>query len=281
VSLARQEQAGMHPEAYAALLFGGVPLLAVVGSRVFSVALDWRQLVAAPAAAICKPGFAFQGGLVGAALAVIAVAAYARVDLCLLMDAMALGFPLGHAVGRVGCHTYGCCHGRPTRSRLAIRYTHPDSKAVWHSRVHGVPLHPAQLYSALGNVLLFALLALLASGEVRAGQIGAAYLLVGSAGRFCVELVRGEPTTRWLRLTPYQWVAIGLFGCGLGLAHVAAANPLHARFADGGALLTGLQHAGVSGYPLLVFGVIFVAFALQGREVGSFGTRETPSRVRP
>jgi phosphatidylglycerol:prolipoprotein diacylglycerol transferase len=280
VALARQEQAGMHPEGYAALLFGVLPLLAVTGSRAFSLALDWREFVAAPLAATLKPGFAFHGGLAGTAVGVIGIAAYAQVDLLMLMDAMALGFPLGHAVGRIACHTYGCCHGRPTRSRLAIRYTHPDSKAVWHSRSRGVPLHPAQLYSALGNLLLFAILGVLASGPVRAGQIAAAYLVIGSTGRFLVEFVRGEPTTRVLRLTPFQWVAIVLVACGLGLLRLAAANPLHLRFADGSSLLAALGHAGSSIYPPWVFAVIFCCFGIHGREVGSFGTRSArPPRV--
>jgi phosphatidylglycerol:prolipoprotein diacylglycerol transferase len=273
VALARQEQAGMRPESYAALLFGGLPLLAVVGSRAFSLALDWRAFVTAPLAAVFKPGFAFQGGLAGAALGVVGVALYAHLDLLLLMDAMALGFPLGHAVGRVACHTYGCCHGRPTRSRLAIRYTHPDSKAVWHSRLQGVRLHPTQLYSALGNLALFGLLATLASGTVRAGQIAATYLVVGSIGRFSIEFLRGEPTTRFLRLTPFQWVSIGSLACGVGLLRFAAANPLHDRFADASSLLESLRHAALSIYPLWVFVVIFVCFGIHGREVGSFGSR--------
>jgi prolipoprotein diacylglyceryltransferase len=60
VSLARQEQAGMRPEAYAAALFIALPVLAVIGSRAFSLALDWREFLVAPWATAFKPGFAFQ-----------------------------------------------------------------------------------------------------------------------------------------------------------------------------------------------------------------------------
>ena len=279
IALARQEQAGMAPHDYAALLFGGLPVLAVLGSRAFSVALDWKTFVENPLAAALKPGFAFQGGLVGAAVAVAGVAAYANVDLFMLLDAMALGFPLGHAVGRMACHTYGCCHGRPTKSPLAIRYTNPDSKAVWHSRLHGIPLHPTQLYSALGNCLLFLVLALLASYPLRAGEIAAAYLVLGSAGRFLIEFVRGEPTTRRMGLTPFQWVAMASLACGLVLLRQALGNPLHERFADTAALLDALRHSAFSVYPLWVFVCIFLSFGLQGRQVGSFGVRT--SRRRP
>jgi len=270
VSLARQEQAGMRPETYASVLFVALPVLAVIGSRVFSLALDWREFLVAPWATAFKPGFAFQGGLVGAAVGVVATAAYAHLDLFLLMDTMALGFPLGHAIGRVACHTYGCCHGRPTRLPLAIRYTNPDSKAVRCSRMGGIPLHPTQLYSALGSLLLFVILATVASGQVRAGEIAAAFLIIGSAGRFFVEFLRGEPTGKLLRLTPFQWVSICTFSCGLALLYVALGNPLHGRFADTASFLESLRHAAFSVYPFLVFTVIFLCFGIQGRQVGSF-----------
>ena len=273
VALARQQQAGMEPEGYAALLFGAIPVLAVIGSRAVSLVLDWRAFVVAPIAEAFKPGFAFHGGLLGAAAGVVGVAVYADIDLLMLMDAMALGFPLGHAVGRLACHTYGCCHGRPTRSRWAVRYTNPDSKAVWYSRLRGIPLHPTQLYSALGNLALFVLLATIASGDVRAGQIAATYLIVGAVGRFFVEFLRGEPTPRLQGLTPFQWVSIGLLACGLGLLHVASGNPLHGRFADSTALLESLRYAALSIYPLWVFVVIFLCFGIQGRQVGSFSSR--------
>ena len=273
VALARQQQAGMEPERYAVILFGALPLLAVIGSRAFSLVLDWRAFLTAPIAEAFKPGFAFQGGLVGATAGVVGVAMYAGIDFLMLMDAMALGFPLGHAVGRVACHTYGCCHGRPTRSRWAIRYTNPDSKAVWCSRLRGIPLHPTQLYSALGNLALFVLLTTIAFGDVRAGQIAATYLVVGSAGRFFVEFLRGEPTWRLLGLTPFQWVSICLLACGLGLLRAASGNPLHARFADPTTLLGSLRYAALSIYPLWVFVVIFLCFGIQGRQVGSFSSR--------
>jgi phosphatidylglycerol:prolipoprotein diacylglycerol transferase len=273
VALARQQQAGMQPEGYAALLFGALPVLAVIGSRAFSLVLGWRGFVAAPLAEAFKPGFAFHGGLIAATAGVVGIAMYAHVDLLMLLDAMALGFPLGHAVGRLACHTYGCCHGRPTRSRLAIRYTSSDSKAVWCSGLRGIPLHPTQLYSAAGNLALFAFLTALAFADVRTGQLAGTYLVVGSTGRFLVEFLRGEPTSRTLGLTPFQWVSIGLLACGLGLLHIASGHPLHGHFADPAALLESLRYAAFSIYPLWVFVVIFVCFGVQGRQVGSFGSR--------
>lgn len=281
VSLARQEQAGMRPETYAALLFVALPVLAVIGSRLFSLALDWREFLVSPWAAVFKPGFAFQGGLVGAAVGVVGVAAYADLDLFMLMDTMALGFPLGHAIGRVACHTYGCCHGRPTRSRLAIRYTHPDSKAVRCSRLAGIPLHPTQLYSAAGSILLFVILAILASGGVRAGEIAATFLIVGSTGRFFVEFIRGEETARLLRLTPFQWFSIGSLSSGVGLLYLAWGHPLHERFADTAAFFASLGHTAWSIYPFLVFSVIFLSFGVHGRRVGSFSLQTSHTARAP
>jgi len=246
--------------------------LAVLGSRAFSVALDWRAFLESPLATTFKPGFAFHGGFLGAVAGVVGVALYAHVDLLMLCDAMALGFPLGHAIGRLGCHTYGCCHGKPTTSGLAIRYTNPDSKAVRCSGLSGVPLHPTQLYSAVGHVGLFVLLNVIALGGVRAGQITAIYLIVGSTARFFVECLRGIPSSRVFGLTPFQWVAAGLVVCGVGLLQVVSGSPVHDRFCDPVAFLHSLRYASQSVYPVWVFVVIFFSFGIHGRAVGSFGS---------
>ena len=59
--LARQFQAGMQPMRYATLLFIMIPALAVVGSRFYVLALEFREFLKAPFDTLFRPGFAFQG----------------------------------------------------------------------------------------------------------------------------------------------------------------------------------------------------------------------------
>ena len=137
-------------------LEGGV--LTLVGSWLAAVLLDYRLLVTRPLEALRRPAFVSWGGILGALLALAVGAVWANFDVLLLLDGFARGAPLGHAIGRIGCLTYGCCFGRETRGRLAITYTHPQSKAVRVGLLHGVRLHPAPLYEAVLHLVLFSVL---------------------------------------------------------------------------------------------------------------------------
>ena len=265
--LARQIQAGMEPQKYALLLFGLIPLLIVVGSRVFVLALEWREFIGAPLQTLRKPGFAFQGGfLAGSAGFVVLVLAHDLGPL-LLADTFALVIPLGHAFGRIGCHTYGCCHGRPTRSWLSIRYHDPDAKAVRVSGLEGVPLHPTQLYSASANLAIFGAINALAAGEFRPGQLAGAYLLLEGTGRFFMEFLRGIPVVRILGLSPFQWVSVGLFTTGLVVLRLASGGAPTSLGLD--TLGPALSEASTLWpYPLWVFVLFLLSFGVHGRRVG-------------
>jgi prolipoprotein diacylglyceryltransferase len=230
---------------------------------------EWADLLRAPLRTLLRLGFAFQGGFLVVTACVVGVALGWGLPLLTVLDCFVLGLPLGHAIGRVGCHGNGCCHGRPTRSRLAVRYTHPDAKAVWASGLGGVPLHPVQLYSAGGNLALFAVLNLLALEPRAPGLLAALYLLLGASGRFAVEFLRGIPTRRVLGLSAFQLLCVGLFACGVGLlAWVLRAEPCAALAGLDGlrdGLHVALRHAW---YPGLSFLIGLLGFGLQGPRVG-------------
>jgi len=266
--LVRQVQAGMDPQLYALLLFGLIPLLIVVGSRVFVLGLEWREFLASPLRTLRKPGFAFQGGFLAGAAGFAALVHIHELDPRMLADTFALVIPLGHAFGRIGCHTYGCCHGRPTGSRLAIRYSHPDSKAVRVSGLAGVPLHPTQLYSASTNLAIFLAINALAMTELKPGQLAGTYLLLEGAGRFFMEFLRGIPVVRHFGLSPFQWVSLGLLAAGIVVLRFAALGSPIAPFGLDTLGPAMGQAAALWYYPLWVFVLFFVAFGVHGRRVG-------------
>jgi phosphatidylglycerol:prolipoprotein diacylglycerol transferase len=266
--LARQIQAGMEPQEYALLAFGLIPLLVVVGSRVFVLALEWREFVASPLSTLRKPGFAFQGGFAAGTVGFVVLVWRHDLDPWLLADSFALAIPLGHAFGRIGCLTYGCCHGKPTRSRLAVRYTHPDSKVVRASGLGGVPLHPTQLYSASANLMIFVVLGALATRETHPGQLAGAYLLMEATGRFIMEFLRGIPTSRFLGLSPFQWVSVAVFAAGAAVLGIASTGQTLAPWSAGDLGRSLGEAATLWVYPLWVFGLFFVAFGVHGRQVG-------------
>ncbi|MCA9666467.1 MAG: prolipoprotein diacylglyceryl transferase [Myxococcales bacterium] len=273
LTMARQVQIGLPLSRYLLPLFLSCPLLAVLGSRLLALLIDWRTLRRDPRAALLSTAFAWQGGFVLTVGGVAFVGALLGVEPLLLLDTFALALPLGHAIGRLGCHTYGCCHGKPTRGRVAIVYTNPEAKAVRVSRLGGVALHPAQLYAVGTNLLVFAVLDQLAGWTLPAGLIAASYLMLHSACRFVVERFRGVTAPRWRGLSVYQLIAVGLFVGGALLAAYTglarAATPVRLGGVAELAPALGLVVGRYGALLLVTFVTIFFAFGVHGRRVGS------------
>ncbi len=271
VAVARLSQVGLLTESLAPFLSVGIPLLAILGSRLLEILVNLKAYAAAPTRKLPETGFAFQGALILCTLVLIAVAFQHSLPALRLLDALVLGLPLGHAFGRMGCLAYGCCHGRPTTSRLSIRYVDPCSKPVWKEGLSGVLLHPTQLYSAAGNVGLFLVLNGLAQlGPMREGMLAAAYLLLNSAGRFGMEFLRWPLATAGRRVKPFQWISMGLFLAGLVLLTWALASPVfdYALTAESARSAAGAVH--FLGWLLCGSLVLFLGFGIHGRQVGRY-----------
>lgn len=83
-------------------------------------------------------GWTFLGGFLGGWAAALVYCRHVRMGLWRGLGLLAVGLPLGHAIGRVGCLVEGCCYGKTTTGWLAVE-----------GRV------PTQAMEALGNLLVF------------------------------------------------------------------------------------------------------------------------------
>lgn len=136
-------------------------------------------------------------------------------------DYFGAALPLGHAIGRLGCFAQGCCHGRPTELPWGIAHTGPSASIL--PALRGLPLHPAQLYEAAGDLAISLFVALwllprIESGRFRYGTAFFGYIGAYSVLRFLVEFARGDPRGLFLSdaLSPSQWWSLG----GLAIAAV-------------------------------------------------------------
>lgn len=171
-------------------------LAALVGAKLFLILSEWSYYASHPGDifswSTLHAGGVFYGGL----LCAIAVAAYYtwryQLHFPALSDVYAPGIALGHAVGRLGCFSAGCCWGKPTDLPWAVTFTDPYSAQVVGVPL-GVPLHPTQLYESLTEAIIFAALLLLWRRRRFSGQIFASYLMLYSAARFGLEFFRGDP----------------------------------------------------------------------------------------
>ena len=80
------------------------------------------------------------------------------------LDLGILPFPLGMAIGRLGCFAAGCCYGAATQSWLGIYLR--DNTGAWYTR------YPTQLMSAAGNLLIFFVLVVLENWKFRQEKKG-------------------------------------------------------------------------------------------------------------
>jgi phosphatidylglycerol:prolipoprotein diacylglycerol transferase len=125
-------------------------------------------------------------------------------------DAVALGAPLGQAIGRVGCFLNGCCHGGITDGPCAVVYEHPQSFAEYP----GMPVHPAQLYLVAWNLIVFLVVFLIRKKPKPEGASFLIYLILYSAGDFVVRFFRtNDPYA--LGLQQSQVIGLGSSPCGV------------------------------------------------------------------
>jgi phosphatidylglycerol:prolipoprotein diacylglycerol transferase len=164
--------------------------LVVLGSWLVAQLLDFRMLLQSPWEALRRPVFASWGGLLTVPLVFGIFSWHSGVALLALVDAFALAMPIGHALGRLGCVSYGCCYGRPTGQRLAITYRNPLAKAVRVGDHQHVRLHPTALYEAILDLgILVAVSAAFFLG-MPLGVPSALALMAYGIGRFAIEFLK-------------------------------------------------------------------------------------------
>ncbi len=164
----------------------------IIGARALFIVVNLDYFLNNPLEIlmIWRGGLVFYGGMTGGALGLIAAVYFNRMQLLRTLDVSAAGLTMGHALGRIGCFSAGCCYGKPTDLPWAVIFTDPLSLATG---VLHTPVHPTQLYSFSGLLLLTIYLVWLHSRKRFHGQLMTTYLIIYSLFRFSVEFLRGDP----------------------------------------------------------------------------------------
>lgn len=114
-----------------------------------------------------------------------------RLPALAIADLAAPGIALGQAIGRLGCLSAGCCYGKPTHLPWGITFRNQyayDNVGV----PLNVPLHPTQIYDAVGALGLFFFLMWRLSRKHFPGQIILEYAAIYALLRFVVEFFRDD-----------------------------------------------------------------------------------------
>ncbi|MBO7191713.1 MAG: prolipoprotein diacylglyceryl transferase [Elusimicrobiaceae bacterium] len=194
---------------------------ALLGGKLLFILVTWPQLTGSVGEKILyfvqnfRYGFVFYGGMIAAVTALIIYIKKKRLPLLTIADFMIVGLPLGHAFGRVGCFLAGCCHGKPTTMPWGVTFT--DAHAMVSPDLIGVPVHPVQLYEALGNLVIFFLLHKLYNRPHKNGTVLLAYVAYYGTLRFVLEFFRGDFRGAYIfGLSPAQLITL-LLALGAGI----------------------------------------------------------------
>ncbi|RME24537.1 MAG: prolipoprotein diacylglyceryl transferase [Deltaproteobacteria bacterium] len=167
---------------------------ALVGARLMFILVNLGNYVADPLALlkVWTGGLVFYGGFLGAVAASWWFCSKKGIGFFRIADLVIPSVALGHFFGRLGCYCAGCCHGSPTGvDWFGAVYTHART-VVERSGLLGIPLHPAPLYDALGEILAFGVLMWLRPRKRYNGQLLIAWLVIYPLWRFADEMFRGD-----------------------------------------------------------------------------------------
>ena len=166
-----------------------VLIAAILGSRLFYVATSPEMFLKNPVEIlkIWNGGLVFYGGFIAAMVTGVIFLKVKNIPLWKTIDIMAPSIALAHFFGRIGCFFAGCCYGKYCDLPWAVTFNHSDSLAPT-----GIPLHPTQLYEALGNLAIFLFLFFFRKVKKFDGQIFWIYVLLYGITRSVIETFRGD-----------------------------------------------------------------------------------------
>lgn len=231
---------GLNTDDYLDLTFWGL-VVALASSRAMFVLTNlerfsgnyWKVF------AIWEGGLVFYGGVIGAVVFGLYMMWRRKLPFMRSADVIAPILSIGHAFGRLGCYMAGCCWGKACPKPVGVQFGRES--VVYENlaarreidpalSVTTPSLHPVQLYEALGEVVIFAVLLHLATRKRFDGMIFFTYLVLYAALRSATELFRGDAARRYLFELPIPPLA--------RLLHLPPGEPLLLSTSQGVSLVS-------------------------------------------
>jgi phosphatidylglycerol:prolipoprotein diacylglycerol transferase len=235
------ERSGLSRDKVMDLSFG-ILVAAMIGSRVLFIIVNWDEYAHDLAGILefWKGGLVFYGGFIGAVLFSVWYMRRHEMSFFAYADAMGPTVAIGQALGRLGCFSAGCCWGGACDAHFALAARFPPDSLAYQSQAANhlipmgaattLPIHPTQLYEALGCALIFLFLTLWRSRKRFNGELLALYLMLYAPLRALVETFRGDEERgrvfnflggwarhAWWNLSTSELISIGIFAAGVAI----------------------------------------------------------------
>ncbi len=178
--------------------------------------------------AFWRGGLTYYGGLVAASGFGLWFLRRERFPMLKAADMAGMVIPLGLFWGRLGCFLGGCCFGTVTDHTLGVRFPEwsPASEAQFRAGqldapwLESLPVHPAQLYEAVGCLAIGAAMMFWLHPRKRFdGEVFVVFLALYAVLRFLLEFVRADDRGGLLGLSTSQLIGVGVVAvCALAWA---------------------------------------------------------------
>ena len=160
-----------------------------------------------------RGGLSWYGGLIGGLVSGLVFIRSRRWPLMAILAAATPALAIGQLLGRIGCFLVGDDYGWPTSLPWGVAFPEGLPPTT-------VPVHPTQLYEALGLGMVAAILIHWRRAGVSDGAVVGRYLVMVAALRFAIEFVRVHEAIAF-GLAPAHWLSIVIAAIGIGVMRQA------------------------------------------------------------
>jgi len=220
----------------------GILVAAMIGSRLLFILVNWDEYAhdLAGIFEFWKGGLVFYGGFIGAVAFSVWYMRKHQMRFFEYADVMGPTVAIGQALGRLGCFSAGCCWGSACDAHYFFAARFPQESLAYQSQVANhivpagalttIPIHPTQLYEALGCALIFLFLTWWRSRKRFHGELLALYLMLYAPLRALVETFRGDEERgrvfnflgswarhAWWNLSTSELISVGIFAAGVAI----------------------------------------------------------------
>ena len=160
---------------------------AIICARAYYCAFSWNEFKSNPISVlyIWQGGIAIYGGVIGAALGIIAFCLIKKIKLGAVLDLVSLGFLIGQSIGRWGNFFNREAFGSQTESWFRMGLFNVNRGEYQY-------YHPTFLYESLWNAIGFVVLHFLSKKRKYDGQIALGYVAWYGLGRAFIEPLRQD-----------------------------------------------------------------------------------------
>ena len=182
-------------------IFGSAIFSALIGGRLFYVAVYWKEFLADPLSIfmVSRGGFIMYGAALFCFLSIFCYAKYFKLNLSKLLDVGIVVIMLWVSIARIGCFLNGCCYGIVTKLPIGVQF--PGIAGI---------RHPTQLYSSAAAFIIFLILLFVERRKRYSGEVFLAGAVLYALERFAIEFLRFGPKA-FLGLTVIQIMIILFF----------------------------------------------------------------------